>query len=134
MVILGFMFNYMLRVNLTIAIIAMVVPTNSSQNTVIHNDSDCTREYAAQTANHSRDQKLELPHLFHNVRKDFLQNLHDSIKFDSTIIYISDLVFITTLFNFFFLLFKRLLERKNFWNEIYARIKNTNRILIGKKL
>ncbi|XP_047107340.1 sialin [Schistocerca piceifrons] len=31
MVILGFMFNYMLRVNLTIAIVAMVLPTNHSQ-------------------------------------------------------------------------------------------------------
>lgn len=30
MVILGFMFNYMLRVNLTIAIVAMVVPGNKT--------------------------------------------------------------------------------------------------------
>ncbi|GLH02448.1 Putative inorganic phosphate cotransporter-like protein [Gryllus bimaculatus] len=30
MVLLGFMFNYMLRVNLTIAIVAMVVPANKT--------------------------------------------------------------------------------------------------------
>lgn len=30
MVILGFMLNYMLRVNLTIAIVSMVIPSNSS--------------------------------------------------------------------------------------------------------
>jgi ACS family sodium-dependent inorganic phosphate cotransporter len=30
MVILGFMFNYMLRVNLTIAIVAMVIPGNKT--------------------------------------------------------------------------------------------------------
>jgi hypothetical protein len=30
MVILGFMFNYMLRVNLTIAIVAMIVPGNKT--------------------------------------------------------------------------------------------------------
>jgi len=30
MVILGFMLNYMLRINLTIAIVAMVIPGNSS--------------------------------------------------------------------------------------------------------
>jgi hypothetical protein len=32
MVILGFMFNYMLRVNLTIAIVAMVVPGNKTDS------------------------------------------------------------------------------------------------------
>jgi ACS family sodium-dependent inorganic phosphate cotransporter len=32
MVILGFMFNYMLRVNLTIAIVAMVMPSNRTDS------------------------------------------------------------------------------------------------------
>jgi ACS family sodium-dependent inorganic phosphate cotransporter len=34
MVILGFMFNYMLRVNLTIAIVAMVMPGNKTNTSV----------------------------------------------------------------------------------------------------
>ncbi|XP_056638287.1 sialin [Diorhabda sublineata] len=33
MVILGFMFNYMLRVNLTIAVVDMVIPTNATEET-----------------------------------------------------------------------------------------------------
>jgi hypothetical protein len=44
MVILGFMFNYMLRVNLTIAIVAMVVPANKTDTTPQGNvtHTECT--------------------------------------------------------------------------------------------
>ncbi|XP_069692007.1 sialin isoform X2 [Periplaneta americana] len=41
MVILGFMFNYMLRVNLTIAIVAMVVPGNKTDQHHVVVDSEC---------------------------------------------------------------------------------------------
>jgi len=39
MVILGFMLNYMLRVNLTIAIVSMVVPSNGSNEHSHSNES-----------------------------------------------------------------------------------------------
>ena len=44
MVILGFMLNYMLRVNLTIAIVAMVVPdkTSHSSNMNLGNEPQCS--------------------------------------------------------------------------------------------
>ncbi|CAD1480335.1 unnamed protein product [Heterotrigona itama] len=41
MVILGFMLNYMLRVNMTIAIVSMVMPSN---DTSVHSDSSDTSE------------------------------------------------------------------------------------------
>lgn len=39
MVILGFMLNYMLRMNLTIAIVSMVIPSNSSGQHLHSNES-----------------------------------------------------------------------------------------------
>nr|CAD7200279.1 unnamed protein product [Timema douglasi] len=44
MVILGFMFNYMLRVNLTIAIVAMVHPTNKTDSSghLLKHTSECS--------------------------------------------------------------------------------------------
>ncbi|XP_053986969.1 putative inorganic phosphate cotransporter isoform X1 [Hylaeus volcanicus] len=49
MVILGFMLNYMLRVNLTIAIVTMVIPSNvTSHPSGLHASTDC---YSHETAN-----------------------------------------------------------------------------------
>ncbi|XP_015108553.1 sialin [Diachasma alloeum] len=42
MVILGFMLNYMLRVNLTIAIVAMVFPNNSTHSNLTHGNHECS--------------------------------------------------------------------------------------------
>ncbi|KAJ9586345.1 hypothetical protein L9F63_020006, partial [Diploptera punctata] len=44
MVILGFMFNYMLRVNLTIAIVAMVIPGNKTDHNHTVVSSECAGE------------------------------------------------------------------------------------------
>lgn len=42
MVIIGFMLNYMLRVNMTIAIVSMVIPTNDTLHSNDHDkSSDC---------------------------------------------------------------------------------------------
>lgn len=49
MVILGFMFNYMLRVNLTIAIVAMVIPGNKTDNHHKLASSECIGEIPAVT-------------------------------------------------------------------------------------
>lgn len=42
MVILGFMLNYMLRVNLTIAIIAMVIPSNYTHSNTSYISHECS--------------------------------------------------------------------------------------------
>jgi hypothetical protein len=66
MVILGFMFNYMLRVNLTIAIVAMVVPGNKTDS---HHSNVTISECSASTSPSTNTSLLsEAPSQFPEVR------------------------------------------------------------------
>ncbi|PNF28216.1 Sialin [Cryptotermes secundus] len=66
MVILGFMFNYMLRVNLTIAIVAMVIPSNKTD--ISHTSATATECSDPGNATLLSDKPTQLPESFDGLR------------------------------------------------------------------
>ncbi|XP_057327307.1 putative inorganic phosphate cotransporter [Microplitis mediator] len=59
MVILGFMLNYMLRVNLTIAIVAMVIPNKTSHSNLSDVNHECSGTFISTAINNSTIRDLE---------------------------------------------------------------------------
>lgn len=59
MVILGFMLNYMLRVNLTIAIVAMVIPNKTSHSNLSDVNHECSGAFLSTAINNRTIKNLE---------------------------------------------------------------------------